>query len=174
MENRNALLRELPKVDDVLRALAGETSGSPDMVVKRAVQEQIGLWREGILAGEIDTVSPESILEAIRVQIAKDSAYHLQGVINATGVVLHTNLGRARMSRRAAGHLVAVATGYSNLEYQLESGERGSRYAHVENLLTRLTGAEAALVVNNNAAAVLLALDTLTKGREVIVSRCAR
>ena len=171
MKNRNALLRELPKVDEVLRLLAGETGGAPEIIVKRAVQEQIGRWRERILTGEINTVLPDGILEAIRNQVENDSAYHLQGVINATGVVLHTNLGRARMSRPAAEHLVAVAIGYSNLEYQLESGERGSRYAHVENLLTQLTGAEAALVVNNNAAAVLLTLDTLAKGKEVIVSR---
>jgi L-seryl-tRNA(Ser) seleniumtransferase len=92
-------------------------------------------------------------------------------VINATGVIVHTNLGRAPLSRTARQAMDLIAAGYSNLEYDLEAGARGSRYLHVETLLCRLTGAEAALVVNNNAGAVLLALAALAKGREVIVSR---
>jgi len=92
-------------------------------------------------------------------------------VINATGVVLHTNLGRAPLSAEALRNLVEVAGGYSNLEFNLETGERGSRYEHVEDLLCRISGAESALVVNNNAGAVLLALNTLAEGKEVIVSR---
>ncbi|MDI3280740.1 MAG: L-seryl-tRNA(Sec) selenium transferase [Bacillota bacterium] len=99
------------------------------------------------------------------------TARNLRRVINATGVVLHTNLGRAPLPREALAALEEVGLYYSNLEYDLEAGGRGSRHAHVEQLLCRLTGAEAALVVNNNAAAVLLCLDTLARGREVIVSR---
>jgi L-seryl-tRNA(Ser) seleniumtransferase len=92
-------------------------------------------------------------------------------VINATGITLHTNLGRACLSERAVAAAAAAARGYSTLEYDLESGERGSRYVHVEKLLCRITGAEAAMVVNNNAAAVLLILSALGKGGEVITSR---
>src|SRR5205823_12724024 len=97
--------------------------------------------------------------------------FSLRSVINATGVVLHTNLGRALMSDLAVSRLATIARTYSNLELDLASKERGSRYSHVEALLRRLTGAEDALVVNNNAAAVLLALETLAHGKEVIVSR---
>src|SRR5438876_10758139 len=97
--------------------------------------------------------------------------FSLRPVINATGVVLHTNLGRALVSSLALERLAAVGAAYSNLELDLATKERGSRYSHVEGLLTRLTGAEDALVVNNNAAAVLLALETLAHGREVVVSR---
>ena len=96
---------------------------------------------------------------------------NLRPVINATGVVLHTNMGRALLSERARQAINDVASSYSNIELDLESGRRGSRYAHLEGLLKTLTGAEAVLVVNNNAAAVLLALSTLARGREVIVSR---
>jgi L-seryl-tRNA(Ser) seleniumtransferase len=95
----------------------------------------------------------------------------LRPVINATGVIIHTNLGRAPLSAEARAAMEAVALGYSNLEYDLEAGQRGSRYAHAEQILCRLTGAEAALVVNNNAAALLLILMALAREREVIMSR---
>src|SRR5207247_2403020 len=95
----------------------------------------------------------------------------LRPVLNATGTLLHTNLGRAPLADEAIARIVAVARGYSNLELDLESGERGSRYAHVERLLCNLTGAEAAMAVNNNASAVVLALNTLAVGKAVVVSR---
>src|SRR5574337_1485291 len=95
----------------------------------------------------------------------------LRRLINATGVIIHTNLGRAPLAEVGIERVVEVARGYSNLEYDLDRGDRGSRQAHVERLLCRLTGAEAALAVNNNAAAVLLAINTLAEGKEVIVSR---
>ena len=95
----------------------------------------------------------------------------LRRVINATGVIIHTNLGRSPLHPSALQHLIEVAQTYSNLEYDIELGERGSRYAHVEGILCRLSGAESALVVNNNAGAVLLALNTLAEGREAVVSR---
>src|SRR5947209_18633 len=97
--------------------------------------------------------------------------YHLRRMINATGVIVHTNLGRSLLAPAAVANLQEVAESYSNLEYDVQQGERGSRYAHVEEALKTLTGAEAALVVNNNAAAVFLALQALATGREVIVSR---
>lgn len=110
-------------------------------------------------------------VDALREAVARSRMPRLRRVINATGVVLHTNLGRAVLSEAAREAVAAVAGVFSNLEMDLETGERGSRQAHVEDLLRRLTGAEAALVVNNNAAAVLLALSALASGREVIVSR---
>ncbi len=113
----------------------------------------------------------EIILSKVEINIARILQGTLQKVINGTGVVLHTNLGRAPLSQGAIKYLQEMAVNYNNLELDLEQGTRGSRYSHIEELITRLTGAEAALVVNNNAAAVLLGLNTLAKGREVIVSR---
>lgn len=113
----------------------------------------------------------ESLASRIIAALSRAGAFSLAPVINATGVVLHTNLGRALLSPLAMECLAAIGERYSNLEMDLASKERGSRYAHVAGLLTRLTGAEASVVVNNNAAAVLLALESLARGREVIVSR---
>ncbi|MDD2619487.1 MAG: L-seryl-tRNA(Sec) selenium transferase [Syntrophomonadaceae bacterium] len=113
----------------------------------------------------------EIVLNKAEKNICRLTQGTLQKVINATGVVLHTNLGRAPLSKRAINYLNEMAVNYNNLEMDLQQGLRGSRYWHIEELLTRLTGAEAALVVNNNAAAVLLGLNTMAKGREVIVSR---
>lgn len=112
-----------------------------------------------------------SLLSHIDAQLAKTRAYRLQRLINATGVIVHTNLGRSLLASTAVKNLQEVAQSYSNLEYDLAQGTRGSRYAHVEEYLTALTGAEASLVVNNNAAAVFLALQALAMGKEVIVSR---
>jgi L-seryl-tRNA(Ser) seleniumtransferase len=105
------------------------------------------------------------------LKIKKSNSLHLKRVINATGVIIHTNLGRSVLCKEAAKNVLNVAENYNNLEYNLEEGRRGSRYSHVEDLIIRITGAEAAMVVNNNAAAVLLAMDTLCRGKEAIVSR---
>lgn len=107
----------------------------------------------------------------IKVRLQRHFQFTLKRVINATGTILHTNLGRARMSERAIEHVIETARSYSNLEYKLNEGERGSRHVHVEALVKEITGAEAAMVVNNNAAAVYLVLRELAKGKEVIVSR---
>ena len=112
-----------------------------------------------------------SIIDSIKLKAENDDKGTLQRVINGTGVVLHTNLGRAPLGARALSHMQEIGRNYNNLEMDLETGERGSRYSHIEGLLQKITGAEAALVVNNNAAAVMLALTTLAEGREVIVSR---
>ena len=111
------------------------------------------------------------IVDAVLEELARARRPSLRRVLNATGVLVHTNLGRAPLSAAALERVVEVGAGYSNLEYDLERGERGSRQDHLAELLGRLTGAEAALVVNNNAAAVLLALAALAEGREVVVSR---
>lgn len=113
----------------------------------------------------------EEVFNLLTLKVTKSFDYTLKRVINATGTILHTNLGRARLSQNAIEHVVETARHYSNLEYKLEEGERGSRHTHVESLVKLLTGAEAAMVVNNNAAAIYLILRALTSKKEVIVSR---
>jgi len=179
MEDQNILLRQIPKVDEVLRMpeIGGLFSAHPRELVLEAVRGSLDQVRRDILEGRIGPAELESFLSpgvmAARVaQLAGSEARpNLRRVINASGVVLHTNLGRAVLSPSAIEAVYTAASGYSNLELNLESGKRGSRYAPVEGLLCRLTGAESALVVNNNAAAVLLALGTMARAREVIVSR---
>jgi L-seryl-tRNA(Ser) seleniumtransferase len=165
-------LRRLPSVDWLVRHLQGREgtrslSRARLTVAAREVleRERRRVRAEGGLPADLET-----LVERVRTA-GGEGAYSLRPVINATGVVLHTNLGRALLSEAAVARIGAVAAAYSNLELDLESKERGSRYAHVDALLRRLTGAEDALVVNNNAAAVLLALESLARGREVVVSR---
>ena len=173
--NVKRLLKSLPKVDKVLLhpEIKRLLERFPRWMVVESVREVIAEKRERILKGEAD----ERLLEIERVvaqcieRIEEKSLPSLRKVLNATGVVLHTNLGRAPLSQEAIEHVVSVAKGYSTLEYNLEEGKRGLRYTHVSELLCRLTGAEDAMVVNNNAAAVLLVLNTLAKGREVVISR---
>ena len=116
-------------------------------------------------------VAPEGLLADVEKEMAQTARPSLRRVINATGVVLHTNLGRAPLAPDVLKHIAEIAGGYSNLEFDLTCGERGSRYEHVEKILCQITGAESALVVNNNAGAVLLTLNSLAEGKEVIVSR---
>jgi L-seryl-tRNA(Ser) seleniumtransferase len=127
--------------------------------------------RERITNGTQPSVTVGELEDEILKQAEGLAAYSLKPVINATGVILHTNLGRAPLAPEALAHLMEAARGYSNLEYDLERGERGQRDIHTDRLFTRLLGAERALVVNNNAAAVFLALNTLAEGSEVVVSR---
>ncbi|MGZ4290590.1 MAG: L-seryl-tRNA(Sec) selenium transferase, partial [Gaiellaceae bacterium] len=153
-------LRDLPSVDELARE-----AGDPLAVdAARAVIERA---REEIQAG----ADPGDLAARLREELAEARRPHLRGVLNATGVVVHTNLGRAPLAEEALARVVEVGRGYSNLEYDLAAGARGSRQDHVAAVLRRLTGAEAALVVNNNAAAVLLALAALAEGRDVVVSR---
>lgn len=170
----NQLLRSIPKVDDLLMAPALHSiTGTGDIhVTKEAVRDVLNDLREGILAGTVEAIPDEATLcNRIVTLVHKKRQPSLRRVINATGVVLHTNLGRACLSKRAAEAVADVARGYSTLEYDVDSGKRGVRYAHVEKLLQELTGAESALVVNNNAAAVLLILSDMAAGGEVITSR---
>lgn len=167
------LLRSLPKVDESINDLEPSLpEGIPHAVVKSAVQECIERQRSRFLEGK-DTaeLSPEQWRQAFLLEIGRRSRANFRRVINGTGVVIHTNLGRSLLSKKAADALVQAGAYYSNLEFDLETGRRGSRYSLVEKIICDLTGAEAALVVNNNAAAVLLALDTLARGTEVVVSR---
>jgi L-seryl-tRNA(Ser) seleniumtransferase len=164
-------LRQLPAVDDVLRwpELAGFASLPHRLrvaVVRRAIDSGRRAIQDGAMA-----LSREEWATRLAAALRRAAGPSLQRVINGTGVVLHTNLGRAPLPAHALEHMAAVAGGYSNLEYDLATGRRGSRQDHVEGLLRELTGADAAIVVNNNAAAVLLMLDSLAAGGEVVVSR---
>jgi len=172
----SSLFRHIPSVDRFLLELEGDQAlaGLPRQLLKDLVAEFLDLCREEIRAG---IVTDEGAL-AFAILAARAGAYararsrpHFRRVINATGVVIHTNLGRSILADKAVAAVAEGCRHYSNLEMDLDTGQRGSRYSHVEKLLCRLTGAEAGLVVNNNAAAVLLVLDTLAKGREVVVSR---
>ncbi|WP_367567111.1 L-seryl-tRNA(Sec) selenium transferase [Lacrimispora sp.] len=172
MTDKNSLMRQLPKVDEMMRSIALEGMDDvPAVLIKLACQKEIESERQRILSGEPYQFSQDDLIERIKAEVEKRNQPHLRKVINATGIVLHTNLGRARLPQMVSETMGEISSSYSNLEYQLETGERGSRYEHVEQLLTFLTGSEAALVVNNNAAAVYLVLSTLAQGKEVIVSR---
>ena len=158
-------LRDLPSVD---RLLADERlAGEPHDAAVAAARVVLDRAREDLRAGR----KPEALVDAVLRELEDSRRPRLRRVLNATGVLVHTNLGRAPLSEAAIARVAEVGSGYSNLEYDLERGERGSRQDHLGPLLSRLTGAEAALVVNNNAAAVLLALAALAEGREVVVSR---
>ena len=153
-------LRDLPSVDELARE-------SEDPLRVDAARSLLAAAREEIRAG----LDPGDLRERLRGELARARRPSLRRVLNATGVIVHTNLGRAPLGEAALQRVHEVARGYSNLEFDLSSGTRGSRQDHVASILRRLTGAESALVVNNNAAAVLLALAALAEGREVIVSR---
>jgi len=153
-------LRDLPSVDELAR-------GSDDPLAVNAARRVVDTAREEIRAGR----DPGDLTERLHAELAAARTPRLRRVLNATGVIVHTNLGRAPLPDAALERVAAVAQGYSNLEYDLDAGTRGSRQSHCADILQRLTGAEAALVVNNNAGAMLLALAALAEGREVIVSR---
>jgi L-seryl-tRNA(Ser) seleniumtransferase len=153
-------LRDLPSVDELAR-------GNVDPLAVAAARTVLARAREEIQAG----ADPGDLSQRVRNELRNARASHLRRVINATGVIAHTNLGRAPLAGEALARVHEAARGYSNLEYDLSAGTRGSRQDHVAPILRRLTGAEAALVVNNNAAAVMLALAALAEGRDVLVSR---
>ena len=153
-------LRDLPSVDELAR-------GADDPLAVDAARTVLERAREEIRAG----ADPGDLAARVRDELTAARAPSLRRVLNATGVIVHTNLGRAPLAAEALAQVVEAARGYSNLELDLREGSRGSRQDHVAAILRRLTGAEAALVVNNNAAAMLLALAALAEGREVIVSR---
>ena len=170
------LYRLLPSVDSLLSDLSEDADyrSLPRAFIRDLINDFLGLCREeiksGIIAREED-LNPSRLRARLDAYLKIHTRPHFRRVINATGVVIHTNLGRSVLNRKAAEAVWKACLYYSNLEFSLDTGKRGSRYSHVEDLLCRITGAEASLVVNNNASAVLIILDTLAKGREVVVSR---
>ena len=178
-EVRQRYLRTLPAVDELLRQAQVQPLlkiHSRPLVVE-SIRKVLEEKRQAIFQSRDDqeaaavTLTPEQWAAAIEEELAASFRPSLRPVINATGVVLHTNLGRAPLCEDALRNLMEIAGGYSNLEFNLKTGERGSRYEHVEEILCRISGAESALVVNNNAGAVFLTLNSLAEGKEVIVSR---
>jgi L-seryl-tRNA(Ser) seleniumtransferase len=178
MNKKQQVLSSIPSVDELVKLdeIQELSFRYPRSVVVDCIREYLGEYRNLILSLKEDdlvqgTSTQKALLNGIIAKIYKTMSNNLVNVINATGVVLHTNLGRAVLSEKTKESIWSIACSYSNLEFELETGERGSRYSHVEDIICKLTGAEAAMVVNNNAAAVMLVLSTIAKGKEVVVSR---
>lgn len=172
------LYRNIPKIDEVLseKEVVILLERHPRSLVVDSIRFVIESVRSEITNlsdtdAEIYTISQADILNRVIKLVEKKSAYRLRKVINGTGVVIHTNLGRSLIAESIKEHVLDVSINYSTLEFDIDNGKRGSRYSHVESLICELTGAEAAMVVNNNAAAVMLILNTMAKDKEVIVSR---
>lgn len=174
--NKNMLYRSIPKVDvllenEVIQALIAHYSRE---TVMESIHMEMDKLRKFIGQCEDEEkakMQTELLLSHIEMTVAAMHTPNMRMVVNGTGTILHTNLGRAPINREHMKRIGAIASGYSNLEYNLEAGKRGERYAHFEKLLCKITGAEAAMAVNNNAAAVMLILSSLAKGGEVVVSR---
>ena len=171
MSVNSQLLRQIPKVDELLRHPRLASLSCQHTILTETVREVIDSLRQAILVGEEPSLQPDSLCDEVERLVQKKTTMNLRPVINATGIVLHTNLGRAKLSTAAVQAIQSVAQDYNTLEYNLEKGSRGSRYSHVEQLISKLTGAEDAMVVNNNAAAVMLVLSTMARGKEVVTSR---
>ncbi len=181
MSNYQSLLRELPAVDRLLREplLDDLIKQLPRRVVLQAAQDTIASYRQKINSyadndqdiQEKFDLSPATLAMEAAALAERNAGSNLKALINATGIIIHTNLGRAPLPGAAVKALSSIAANYNNLEYSLQSGTRGSRHEHLENLICELTGTEAAIVLNNNAGAVFLALNAVASGREVVVSR---
>jgi L-seryl-tRNA(Ser) seleniumtransferase len=171
--DKKTLLRKIPSVNEILNMTEVQQWFSllPRPLAVKAIREVLEELRTGIRSGKYRDVRLEDILSNVEKNIRFLSEGSFRPVINATGVVIHTNLGRAPLPVSVVQRIVEIARGYSNLEYSLAEGKRGERYDHIRGLLKDLTGAEDAIAVNNNAAAVLLCLSALARGREVVVSR---
>lgn len=173
MNDKQALLRQLPKMDELLSdtELQPAIAEMGQTVVRETARATLDAIRTALLAGEVREISQAGVASAVLSRLAAEARPSLHAVINATGVPLHTNLGRAVIGERVAKAAMEIACGYSTLEYSCERGGRGSRHDHAKELLTRLCGTEDAMVVNNNAAAVMLALGAMAQNKEVVVSR---
>ncbi|MGM9618477.1 MAG: L-seryl-tRNA(Sec) selenium transferase [Oscillospiraceae bacterium] len=174
MAEKNEILRSIPKMDELLRlpALAALMESSAPATVTEAARETVETFRRQVLAGEVtERIYAEELAQRVIRRVRELEQPCFRPIINATGISLHTNLGRACLSKRAADAVHGVVSRYTNLEYNVEEGRRGSRYDHVESLLKKVTGAESALVVNNNASAVLLVLCAMANKGEVVCSR---
>lgn len=171
------LLQGLPAVDRLLELaqMSVTLREVPHAVLRNAARTVLEALRHQLLQdkGLVDAadVAEAAVMRRMETLVAAAMTPNLRPTINATGIVIHTNLGRSLLCQEAVDNLTLIARRYSNLEFNLAEGRRGSRYSAVEDLLCEITGAEAGLVVNNNAGAVLIALETLAKGREVVVSR---
>lgn len=168
-----SLLRDLPSLEQLLQTprLAGLVTRFGRSLTLDALRLSLDETRDSVRKGLAALPSRDQLISRAETLLSEWTRSTLQPVINATGVILHTNLGRAPLSRAAVEAMTSAALGYSNLEFDLATGKRGSRTVHAEALLQKLTGAEAALVVNNNAGAVLLVLSALAKGKRVVISR---
>ena len=176
-ENQQKMLRTLPGVDHVLE-LAGTApffENIPKTVMVNSIRETLETLRKSILTAKRsireESLSEDKIIELVKAVAEKAMTLNLRNLVNATGVVVHTNLGRSLLPEEVIENIAVIAGRYSNLEYDLDTGRRGSRYNNIEDILCEISGAQAAMAVNNNAGAVLLCLDTISRGREVIVSR---
>ena len=174
--NKNLLYRSIPKVDIILEyeAIQASIEKYGREIVIDAIRVEMDELRKFIGTCDSEEVAKEAISNVVSSIVRRAEKMlqpNMRKVINATGTILHTNLGRAPISKEHMAHIAEIATGYSNLEYNLNAGKRGERYSHFEELLCKITGAEAAMAVNNNAAAVMLILSSLGKGGEVVVSR---
>lgn len=172
----NKYYRNIPKVDSLMenekiRGLLNITSREAVLECVRNATEEIRVFINNSNNEDEIIAEIKNIIDKIINDVHRLLSFNMKRVINGTGTILHTNLGRAVISKEAAQRLYNIVTGYSNLEFDLDKGNRGSRYSHFENIICRITGAEAAIAVNNNASAVLLILSSLAKGYEVIVSR---
>ena len=165
--------RQIPSIEQLRQrpALAALEAAHGAAAVLRALRAEADAMRRRLTAGETVSDVGSVIEAAVPARLTAESAWSLRPVINATGVIIHTNLGRAPLSAEAAERAALIGSGYSNLEYDLTAGHRGARDGHAESLLTRLTGAAAAAIVNNNAAATLLVLAALAAGRDVLIAR---
>ena len=166
----------IPKVDQILenQLIIELISNNSKKLIMESIHEELNLIREFISNGATESEVLErinSIFSNIKNNVENRIKYNLKCVINATGVVIHTNLGRSVLTSEILDNMCTIAINYSNLEYDLENGERGSRYSHLKNIIKKITGAEDCLVVNNNAAAVMLILSTIAKGKNVVTSR---
>lgn len=170
---KKELLRALPKVDKLLfeDKLQYLKSKIDYYTFLEGIKKGIEYYRECILLNEIQNFNYQDVVEKIIGILEKSKENSLRTVINGTGTIIHTNLGRSILSEKIVKNIETIALNYNNLEYDLENGGRGSRYSHLEKLICKVTGAEGALVVNNNASAVILALNELGKGKETIISR---
>lgn len=173
MNDRQALLRRLPSVDSLLarREVQQLVEVYSRELVVGAIRSQLNEGRQAILASAPVDVGVGALVRGIQDALSRQQKPTLRPVINATGVIIHTNLGRALLSKSAQAAMLAAARAYNTLEYDLETGKRGSRLSQASGILRGLTGAEDALVVNNNASALILILSALAKGKEVIISR---
>ncbi len=172
-KDKHSLLKLVPGVDRMMELAKHDArfTDIPSGILKTSIRHILEKIRNSILTKGETRISDSAVLSEIFEHACSITAPRLVSVVNATGVVLHTNLGRSLLCEDALNNMKSVAAGYSNLEFNIKKGKRGIRYSAVENILCELTGASAAMAVNNNAGAVLLCLDTMAKGKEVLVSR---